>query len=237
MTTVHVILSDAEVPLARFGPWLAQPGVEIVRHDLAAGEELPPVDADGVVIMGGRQNAYADDHSPFLPGLRGYITDCVSAGTPVLGVCLGAQLIAAATGGYVTVGDPRGGEHGYVRVRATPAGEADPVLGPALAAGAAGADEAWVPEMHGDAVTELPPTAELLATSDTYVQAFRVGSALGVQFHPEASPDLLTHWASITGGDPDAIAAASAVADPQSAAIGAALVTTWVASLGDRHQA
>jgi GMP synthase (glutamine-hydrolysing) len=233
VTTVHVVFNDSEVPLERFGPWLAQPGVEVVRHDLAAGEELPPVDADGVVIMGGRQNAYADDHSPFLPGLRRYITECVTVGTPVLGVCLGAQLIAAATGGRVTVADPGGGEHGYVQVRATPAGEADPVLGPALAAAERG-EAVWVPVMHGDAVTELPPEAELLASSDTYVQAFRVGSALGVQFHPEASPELLTHWATITGGDPGAIAAASSIADPQSAAVGAALVTTWVASLEDR---
>ncbi len=227
--TVHVVLHDREVPLDRFDEWLRQPGVNVVTHALWDGDDVPDVNVDGVVVMGGRQDAYDDEASPFLPRVRGLLRECVSTGTPVLGVCLGAQLLAAATGGQVNVADARGPEKGYVQVRATDAGLADPVVGPALGAGSP--TGAWVPVMHADAVAELPAGAELLATSDTYVHAFRLGSAVAVQFHPEAGPELLASWAHLTGGDPDAMSVQGEIHDVEAAAVGQTLVNKWLESV------
>lgn len=232
MVEVHIVFNDSEVPLDRYREWLSQPGIELVEHDLPAGDPLPPANADGIVIMGGRQDAYDDEASPFLPGVRDMIADGVAGGTPILGICLGAQLIGAATGGEVTVADPRGPEKGYVQVFATAEGLDDPVVGPALAAGTDGA--VWVPVMHSDAVTTLPDDAQVLASSDLYVHAFRVGSATAVQFHPEAGPDLLLEWARLTGGDAAAIAEASVRVDGEARAAGEALAKAWIETVLDR---
>ena len=73
--------------------------------------------------------------------------------------------------------------------------------------------------------------AELLATSDTYVHAFRLGSAVAVQFHPEAGPELLASWAHLTGGDPDAMSVQGEIHDVEAAAVGQTLVNKWLESV------
>lgn len=82
-------------------------------------------------------------------------------------------------------------------------------------------------QFHDDAIVEAPPGATVLASSERYaVQAFRVGSALGVQFHPEATPDMLGRWARRrpeTAGEEGAIVAAAREADASVARTGRAL--------------
>ncbi|GAA4719192.1 hypothetical protein GCM10023216_04740 [Isoptericola chiayiensis] len=199
---VTVLQHSSDVPLDRFTGLLGD--VHLVRlHD---GDPVPtPAECgDGLVVLGGQMNAYADDEAPWLPAVRALLVEAVAAGLPTLGICLGAQLMAAAGGGSVAVAAPPGREAGVVGVHWRPEALQDPVLGPVVrATGATDADELEDPacatpvvSMHADAVIEPPRGAQWLGWSDTYpYQAFRWGSALGVQFHPEASPSLAVRWA------------------------------------------
>lgn len=113
----------------------------------------------------------------------------MSADMPVLGVCLGMQLLALALGARLHL--RHGQELGFAPVELTPPGTADPLLAPFAVSG-----RATFLHWHSDAV-ELPAGAQLLAsTSLTPVQAFRLGSARGTQFHPEADAELLESWLS-----------------------------------------
>jgi GMP synthase (glutamine-hydrolysing) len=135
----------------------------------------------------------------WFPDLERLLRVAVRRRVPTLGICLGAQLLAVACSGQVAVAAPPGREAGLVRVRWRDAAATDPVLGPVVAAAASKAGGGVVSgfvSMHADAVVELPPGAVWLGASAMYpYQAFRVGSALGVQFHPEASVELALRWA------------------------------------------
>ena len=169
------------------GEALTAAGVSVetrtVVDDPAAA--LPdPEDLAALVVMGGPMGATQDAAHPGLPAERVLLAAAARAGIPVLGVCLGMQLLAVALGARLLPG--HGAEVGYAPIdRLAP----DPVLdrlGPAPS----------VLHWHDDAV-ELPPGATLLARSArTPVQAFRAGSALGLQFHPEVDDTLLATWLS-----------------------------------------
>lgn len=140
------------------------------------------------MILGGRQNAY----DPGLAPVGELLREATAAGVPTLGICLGAQLLATSHGGRVEVDAPAGPERGIITVRTRPGAEDDPVF--------AGVVDEYGREfravsMHDDAVTELPEKAVWLASSRQYpYQAFRVGSALGVQFHPEVDAPTYGEW-------------------------------------------
>ncbi len=136
--------------------------------------------------------AYDDAAHPHLAAERQLLAESVERGMPVLGVCLGAQLLAAAMGAEVTRGAHP--EIGVGSVRLTPEGRRDPVLGPA-------GKDLPVLHWHEDTFT-LPASAVLLAQSQSYLQAFRTGRAYGLQFHlelgPAQGPDLRAHLPSGT---------------------------------------
>jgi GMP synthase (glutamine-hydrolysing) len=145
--------------------------------------ELPATrDLAGLVVMGGPMNADDDARHPGLAAERRLLADAVDADVPVLAVCLGMQLLARALG--AAVHPEAGTEIGFdpVDVLAD-----DPVLAPL-------GPRPHVLHWHSDAA-DLPDGATLLAsTPTTPVQAFRAGSALGLQFHLEMSADLVTEW-------------------------------------------
>ncbi|MBX9244879.1 type 1 glutamine amidotransferase [Actinotalea ferrariae] len=139
-------------------------------------------DLAGLVVMGGPMNADDDERYPGLAAERRLLAEAVDADVPVLGVCLGMQLLARALG--ATVHRAHGTEIGFAPVDVV---TADPVLSPL-------GDRPQVLHWHGDAA-DLPTGATLLAsTRRTPVQAFRAGSALGLQFHLEVDEELLRWW-------------------------------------------
>ncbi|ACQ79105.1 glutamine amidotransferase class-I [Beutenbergia cavernae DSM 12333] len=194
-----VVQQGPDVGPDLFASWLTGLDLRIVRADL--GVPVPAVGAvgDGLLVLGGQMTAFDDDAAPWLPAVRALLVDAAASDVPTLGVCLGAQLLARALGGRVEVAAPHGREAGVVDVRWRPDAADDAVLGPALASVGGGRPPSSSPvlSMHADVVTELPPGAVWLGSSAVYpFQAFRCGSALGVQFHPEASDHTLLHWAS-----------------------------------------
>jgi len=159
-----------------------------VLDDADAADELADLgaveDLGGVVVMGGPMGALDDAEHPGLAHERRLLSQAVDAGVPVLGVCLGMQLLAVALGADLTPAATH--EVGLGPLRLTAAGAADPLLGPV-------ADVA-VLHWHDDVVS-LPPGATLLAsTPATPVQAFRVGSAVGLQLHVEVDVAHLETW-------------------------------------------
>jgi GMP synthase-like glutamine amidotransferase len=164
----------------------AQLDTHVVRLDL--GDDLPPpAGLGGVVIMGGAMGVHDTDAFPWLETERRWIADTVRSDIPVLGVCLGAQLLAAALGAAVTTGPSP--EVGVGDVALTAEGRSDPVLGPE-------GDRAAVIHWHGDTF-EIPAGAVHLATGERYRnQAFRYGRfAYGLQFHVEVDDAMAEAWA------------------------------------------
>jgi GMP synthase (glutamine-hydrolysing) len=164
-----------------------------------AGDSLPSLaELRGLVVMGGPMGVSDTAAHPHLAHELELIAAAVAAGVPVLGVCLGAQLLAAALGARVYRGTQL--EIGVGSVALTPEGRADPVLGAAAGGRAAAASEEHsvsVPVIHWHQDTfELPDGALRLASSPLYLnQAFRGGRGVyGLQFHLEVEPELLVGW-------------------------------------------
>ncbi|WP_049908347.1 type 1 glutamine amidotransferase [Halorubrum distributum] len=149
---------------------------EVVVYKASEGEFPPSVSAsewrfDGVVISGSQTSAY--DDRDWIHELTEWIRRVHRADVPTLGICWGHQFLAQALGGRVV--DMAEYELGYERV--VRLGD-DPLF--------EGLPERFVSfETHSDRVAELPPGAATLARNGHGVQAFRIGSSYGIQFHPE----------------------------------------------------
>ena len=160
--------------------------LHVVRVDQS--EAVPPPDSvggiSGLVVMGGPMGVH--DDLPWLEDERALLRAAVGAGLPVLGVCLGAQQLAAALGAEVTSGPVP--ECGVGEVHLTTDAIDDPVFGPAPTP---------LPCVHWHGATfSLPEGAVRLAGNDAYEnQAFRMGErAYGLQFHVEVTASLVAHW-------------------------------------------
>ncbi|MHB8328076.1 MAG: type 1 glutamine amidotransferase [Acidimicrobiales bacterium] len=160
--------------------------VDVVRVDL--GEPLPSlIGLSGVISMGGPMGVHESAAHLWLEPERRWLAAAAADGLAVLGVCLGAQQLAAAMGAEVRAGD--GPEIGIGEVALSAAGRADLVLGPA-------GERLPVVHWHGDTFS-VPPGATHLAWSDRYHnQAFRAGELVyGWQFHVEVDGALADAWA------------------------------------------
>jgi GMP synthase-like glutamine amidotransferase len=213
MATALVVQHAAVEGVGRFAEWMPSYGLDLRLVRPYAGERLPSrVEDDALIVMGGPMAAGDDAHVPWLRATKALLADAVDRKVPTLGVCLGAQLLAVAMGGKVERG-AAGPELGFAEV--TGQGSDRVVLtGPFV-----------VTQWHYDTVTELPPNATLLASSAVYpVQAFRVGeSAWGLQFHVEASAEMVGAWARAEGHDVDAVVTPIRQADKALALVGQAI--------------
>ncbi|GAA2992720.1 type 1 glutamine amidotransferase [Actinokineospora diospyrosa] len=189
MTSVLVVQLDDTDPPGRLVEWLADAGADIVLAQ-PYREPLPMGDYAAVVCLGGPMGANDVIDHPWLAEVRKLLSSCVSKKTPLLAICLGAQLLAVATGGIVEVG-ANGPEVGGGLVAKRDVGWVDPLF----------ADLPMMPDVvqfHHDVVTRLPVDAALLASATRYPnQAFRVGPVgYGIQFHIETTPELVLAWAA-----------------------------------------
>ncbi len=175
------------------GPALRSAGLAVSVVRLDRGERLPPPGAlSGLVVLGGPMGVGDEDAHPWLGPERHLLADAVADGLPVLGVCLGAQQLAAALGAEVRAAvEP---EVGLGTVVLTPAGRRDPVLGPEY--GGLGVTEVPCVHWHADTFALPEGAVHLAATRAVPHQAFRVGEhAYGIQFHVEVDDGLAAAWA------------------------------------------
>ncbi len=193
-----VVQLDPSDPPARLGAWLQEAGLTLDLCDLSAGAVLPADLAGhcGLLVLGGAMGAQDDAEYPWLAEVRTLLRQAVDREVPVLGVCLGAQLLAVASGGRVAR-NPGGPEIGPQLVGKRAAASSDPLFGSIPIT-------PDVLQWHVDAVTTLPPGAVHLASSPACAnQAFRVGRlAWGLQFHIETTIDIVRQWAA---EDPDLV--------------------------------
>jgi GMP synthase-like glutamine amidotransferase len=207
----------------------AQAEVDIVRTH--AGEPLPSLSDghDGLIVLGGAQNALADAEHPYLPDVVALMRDFALADRAVLGVCLGSQLLARAFGATNLIGAAP--EFGWRDVELTDEGAADPVLRVA-------AVRFPIFQWHDDTFT-LPDGAIRLAGNDAaHNQAFRIGrAAYGMQFHFEADRPLVRQWSSAFAGWlaerqpgwPERLETDAARHGPAADATGLAIARAWTA--------
>jgi GMP synthase (glutamine-hydrolysing) len=168
-------------------PALIQAGFSLTRR--FRGVEREDLDAELVVVMGGSMGVYETEQHPFLHDELAFLTERLALERPCLGICLGAQLLAAAAGATVSPGK-NGLEIGVGPVRLTKAASTDDVfsgLPPKVS----------VAHWHGDTFTPVEG-ATLLASTDRYTQqAFRLGTSYGLQFHVELSAKAFAHWVDL----------------------------------------
>ncbi len=171
------------------GALAAERGVALDVRRMDRGDPVPSArEAGGVIVLGGPMGAYEAAAHPHLAAEQSLLAEACGLGLPALGVCLGAQLLAAALGAHVFRGPAL--EIGAGVVTLTMEGSRDPVLGPS---GPAFPVFHW----HGDTF-DLPPGATLIASSAAYPhQAFRAGARVyGFQFHVEMDARLARAWAA-----------------------------------------
>lgn len=205
--------------------------VDLVR--MQDGAKLPDTPAlhDAIVVLGGGQNALADEESPWLPALCALMRAFGDAGRSVLGICLGSQLLARAYGAENIIGGAS--EFGWRPVELTDDGRDDPLfagVGPSFP----------VFQWHDDTFI-LPRGATRLAGSlDVHNQVFRIGRAVyGVQFHFEADRDLVSDWSVtfadwLAGRQPgwgERHAVEAERHGPQADAAGLAIARNWLATV------
>jgi GMP synthase (glutamine-hydrolysing) len=145
----------------------------------------------GLIVLGGDMGVHDTARFPHLNRVMAYMAQALQAGTPLLGICLGGQMLAQLSGGLVSSPSSHG-EKGICQVTLNEAGASDPLF--------AGVTSPFVTfQLHDDSFTP-PPGAVLLAHSSACpAQAFRLGErAYGLQFHPEVDRAIVSAWGDLS---------------------------------------
>ena len=194
------------------GPGVFEDAVRAAGHELVERQlpvdGVPDEDPDAIVVLGGAMHPDEEERHGWLRPELQYLERQLERGTPMLGVCLGSQLIARAAGARVfRAGEP---EVGWLPVEVTAAGGSDPVTSALPARFDA---FQWHHYTH-----DLPDGAVELAHSPVCLQAYRLGCAWGVQFHPEVRAGQVESWLA---EDPDDVADSAALRAETRGRIGA----------------
>jgi len=196
----HVHFED----IGTFGPPLERVGYALRYTTVGDPDFLhsDPLEPDLLVILGGPIGVYEDAAYPFLVAERDFIAQRLAAMRPTLGICLGAQLIAAALGARVFPAGVK--EIGFATLDLTDAGRAGPLRHLA---------DVPVLHWHGDTYTLPEGATNLASTALVTQQAYSIGgTVLGLQFHPEADTGpgferwLVGHAAELAGASIDIVA-------------------------------
>ena len=171
-----VIQHEEPTPGGYVNEWLEERGADqdIYRIDVE-DRTVDPLDY-GMIVSLGSEFAAFDDSIPWLPRERELLVRATETDVPVLGICFGGQLLARVLGGDTFRGEIA--EIGWLPVRSSDRGLVS--------------DGPWF-QWHFDSF-HPPPGAQLLADSVAGPQAYTVGRSLGVQFHPEVTPEIMDLW-------------------------------------------
>lgn len=181
-----------------FGEAVRAGGHELHERSYALG--APPTDPlegyDAVMVFGGSMNVHEVEDHPWISEEQRTLERLIDVGVPLLGVCLGSQLVASVAGAQVNrAPEP---EIGWYDVETTPEARDDPVF--------SGLPDRFRAFQWHSYQFEFPPGAVLLAHSPVCLQAFRLGEAVwGTQFHAEVTKEILASWIGQYGTDPDAV--------------------------------
>jgi GMP synthase-like glutamine amidotransferase len=189
-----ILQHEEPTPPGYVTEWLEEHGaeMEVLRIDLEDAQ-VDPNRYDLIVSLGSEFAAFDDSHAFVVREAR-LMRRAVDADVPILGLCFGGQLLARVLGGEVYRGPEA--EIGWLPVRSQ-----DPDLVP---------EGPWF-QWHFDVIT-APPGATVIAETELGTQAFVAGRSLGLQFHPEVTPEIMDEWVRVyrheldaEGVDPDAL--------------------------------
>jgi GMP synthase-like glutamine amidotransferase len=173
--------------LGHAGRVMEAAGIELDERDLKNGDPLPePGEMDAILALGGDQSVLDIGSYRYLQDEAALLRSAVESGTPVLGVCLGGQLLAHALGGRVERMPRR--MVAWAEVERLPEAEGDPLFGSL-------APRLRALHWNEDAFSVPDGAVELLSRAGPGGEAFRFGeSAWGIQFHPETDAGVLERW-------------------------------------------
>lgn len=182
---IHVLQHEPFEPPGAVLGWAAARGHRVTATHLYAGEALPPADGvDLLVVMGGGMSVHDADRLPWLLAEKRFVSEQIATSKPVLGICLGAQIIAECLGGAVRRSPER--EIGWFPIDLTDDGRRSGLFD-ALPA------DRIVFHWHGETFDIPEGALRLAATADVPNQAFSFdgGRVVGLQFHCETTPAII----------------------------------------------
>lgn len=186
--TILVLQNDPLSPLGVLEPVFREQGIALdTRYPMEDADSVPS-DASGyagIVVLGGAMSALDDTSYPGISRIISLLRSGHWKNVPILGICLGGQILARAFGGVVHRNACA--EVGVTRLEPTPNCKDDPLL--------SGIEPLAAMEMHFDRFDAPPGSVELVSSPDCPHQAFRIGSTVwGLQFHPEVTPEIVGGW-------------------------------------------
>lgn len=236
MTRVLVFRHGEGSRLGLLGEVLDASGLEVDEVALDEGDRIPDLDGySALVVLGGAMGAYDEDEFPWLRDEKRAIQEAHRRGLPMLGLCLGAQLFADALGGsaYLANGPP---EVGHLEPALNEDGRADPVIGQL---------DRPVVVFHQDTF-DPPPGSTVLARTERFPHAFRCGSVVGIQAHPEADSGVVGQWVArdsarermaAAGVDPNALLEQVAQGEADQREMAQRLFGAWIEEVTGRRSA